>query len=51
MKKTPEELLDICLEMASRGEDWEAFLARYPDSLREVEPLVLLAREVSYNFV
>ena len=46
MKKTPEELLDICLEMASRGEDWEAFLARYPDSLREVEPLVLLAREV-----
>jgi len=46
MKKTPEELLDICLEMASRGEDWEAFLARYSDSLREVEPLVLLAREV-----
>lgn len=46
MKKTPEELLDICLEMASRGEDWEAFLAHYPDSLREVEPLVLLAREV-----
>lgn len=46
MKQTPEELLDICLEMASRGEDWEAFLARYPDSLREVEPLVLLAREV-----
>jgi hypothetical protein len=46
MKKTPEELLDICLEMASRGEDWEAFLARYPASLREVEPLVLLAREV-----
>jgi hypothetical protein len=46
MKRTPEELLDICLEMASRGEDWEAFLAQYPDSLREVEPLVLLAREV-----
>jgi len=46
MKKTPEELLDICLEMASRGEDWEAFLAQDPASLREVEPLVLLAREV-----
>jgi len=46
MKKTPEELLDNCLEMASRGEDWEAFLAQYPASLREVEPLVLLAREV-----
>jgi hypothetical protein len=46
MKKTPEELLDICLEMASRGEDWEAFLAQYPAFLREVEPLVLLAREV-----
>jgi hypothetical protein len=46
MKKTPEELLDICLEMASRGEDWEAFLAQYPASLREVAPLVLLAREV-----
>jgi len=46
MKKTPEELLDNCLEMASRGEDWEAFLAQYPASLREVEPLVLLAGEV-----
>ena len=46
MKKTPEELLDICLEMASRGEDWEAFLAQYPAALREVKPLVLLAREV-----
>jgi Domain of unknown function (DUF5667) len=46
MKKTPEELLDICLEMASRGEDWKAFLAQYPASLHEVETLVLLAREV-----
>lgn len=46
MKKTPEELLDNCLEMASRGEDWEAFLAQDPASLREVEPLVLLAGEV-----
>lgn len=50
MKTTPEGLLDICLEMASRGEDWEAFLSKYPDDSREVRQLVLLAldiREVS----
>ncbi len=46
MKRTPEELLDICLEMASRGEDWKAFLLAYPDSSQEVEKLVILAREV-----
>jgi len=46
MKRTPEELLDVCLGMASRGEDWQEFLSAYPDSSREVESLVLLAREV-----
>ena len=46
MKRTPEELLDICLEMASRGEDWKAFLLVYPDCSQEVEKLVILAREV-----
>jgi hypothetical protein len=50
VKKTPEELLEICLEMASRGEDWKAFLLAYPDCSQELEKLVLLAqgvREVS----
>ena len=46
MKRTPEELLEICLEMASRGEDWKAFLLVYPDCSQEVEKLVILAREV-----
>lgn len=46
MKRTPEELLDICLEMALHGEDWMEFLSAYPDFLQEVESLVLLAREV-----
>jgi hypothetical protein len=46
MKRTPEELLDICLEMASRGEDWKTFLSGYPDCSREVEGLVRLAGEV-----
>ncbi len=46
MKRTPEELLDICLEMAGRGEDWEAFLSGYPSEAKEVASLVLLAREV-----
>ncbi len=46
MKKTPEELFDICLEMASRGEDWKAFLLTYPDCAREVEELVILAGEI-----
>jgi hypothetical protein len=46
MKRTPEELLEICLVMASRGEDWKAFLMAYPDCLQEVEKLVLLAHEV-----
>ncbi|NNG46866.1 MAG: hypothetical protein HKM86_07115 [Deltaproteobacteria bacterium] len=46
MKRTSEELLEICLEMASRGEDWKAFLLAYPDSSQEVEELVIFAREV-----
>jgi hypothetical protein len=50
MKKSPEELLEICLEMERRGEDWKGFLAAYPDVSGEVEVLVTLAanvREVS----
>ncbi len=43
MKNTPEDLLDICLEMARRGEDWRAFLLTYPSYSAEVEPLVVLA--------
>ncbi|MGA7104566.1 MAG: DUF5667 domain-containing protein [Candidatus Deferrimicrobiaceae bacterium] len=43
MKNTPEELLDICLEMARRGEDWRAFLLTYPSHSTEVESLVVLA--------
>lgn len=46
MKKTPEDLLDICLEMARRGEDWRAFLLAYPSHSAEVESLVVLALEV-----
>ncbi|MGA7104509.1 MAG: DUF5667 domain-containing protein [Candidatus Deferrimicrobiaceae bacterium] len=46
MKRTPDELFDICLDMASRGEDWNAFLSTYPDGAQEVESLVILAREV-----
>ena len=46
MKRTPEELLDICLEMASRGEDWKEFLLAYPDCSQEVEKLLILARDV-----
>ncbi len=46
MRKTPEELLDICLEMAGRGEDWKSFLAGYPESAPEVENLVALAGDV-----
>ncbi|MGA7104014.1 MAG: DUF5667 domain-containing protein [Candidatus Deferrimicrobiaceae bacterium] len=46
MKRTPEEYLEICLEMASQGEDWKAFLLAYPDCSQEVEKLVILAREV-----
>ena len=46
MKKTPEELLDICLGMARRGEDWRAFLLAYPSNSAEVESLVTLALEV-----
>lgn len=46
MKKTPEELLDICLEMARCGEDWKSFLLTYPSRFEEVEPLVRLARGV-----
>lgn len=46
MKRTPEELLEICLEMASRGEDWKEFLSGYPDDSQEVEELVILVREV-----
>ncbi len=40
MNRSPEELLDICLEMARRGEDWKSFLAGYPACSGEVEPLV-----------
>jgi hypothetical protein len=43
MNRTPEDLLDICLEMARHGEDWKSFLAGYPAHTREVEPLVRLA--------
>ncbi len=43
MNRSPEELLDICLEMARRGEDWNSFLAGYPVHSGEVEPLVRLA--------
>jgi hypothetical protein len=46
MKQTPEELLDICLEMALRGEDWEAFLLAYPAHSEEVKELVILAQGV-----
>ncbi|NNF83809.1 MAG: hypothetical protein HKM29_01490 [Deltaproteobacteria bacterium] len=46
MKRTPEELLDICLAMERRGEDWKAFLLAYPDCSQDVEKLVILAREV-----
>jgi hypothetical protein len=46
MKRTPEELFDICLEMASRGEDWKAFLLTYPDCAREVEELVVLTQDI-----
>ncbi len=46
MKRTPEELLDICLEMASRGEDWKAFLSAYPACSQEVEKLVILTQEI-----
>jgi hypothetical protein len=43
MTRTPEELLDICLEMARRGEDWRSFLLTHPSHSAEVEPLVVLA--------
>ncbi len=43
MNRSPEELLDICLEMAWRGEDWKSFLAGYPAHSGDVEPLVRLA--------
>jgi hypothetical protein len=43
MNRPPEDLLDICLEMARRGEDWKSFLAVYPAHSHEVEPLVRLA--------
>ncbi len=46
MKKTPEELLEICLEMERRGEDWRTFLSGYPDCAGEVGELVALAGEV-----
>lgn len=46
MKRTPEELLDICLEMERRGEDWKPFLSAYPACSQEVEKLVILAQEV-----
>jgi hypothetical protein len=46
MTRSPEELLDICLEMERRGEDWKAFLSAYPDCAVEVEGLVALAGEV-----
>ncbi|MGA6994223.1 MAG: DUF5667 domain-containing protein [Candidatus Deferrimicrobiaceae bacterium] len=44
--RSAEELLDICLKMESRGEDWKAFLSTYPAHVQEVEELVILAREV-----
>ena len=43
MKETPEELLDICLEMARRGEDWRSFLLTVSSHSAEVESLVPLA--------
>lgn len=43
MSRSPEELLDICLEMARRGEEWKSLLAGYPAHSGEVEPLVRLA--------
>ena len=43
MMRTPEDLLDICLGMARRGEDWRAFLLTYPSHSEEVESLVVLA--------
>ncbi len=46
MKRSPEELFDICLGMERRGEDWKTFLSAYPDCSREVEGLVTLAGEV-----
>jgi Domain of unknown function (DUF5667) len=46
MKESPEELLEICLEMERRGEDWKAYLSAYPDRSGEVAGLVTLAREV-----
>ena len=46
MKNTPEELFEICLAMASRGEDWKAFLLAYPDCAGDVEALVVLAGEI-----
>jgi len=46
MNKSPEELLEICLEMARRGEDWKTFLSGYPDCAGEVEGLVALAGEL-----
>jgi len=46
MKKSPEELLEICLEMERRGEDWKRFLSGYPDCAGEVEELVALAGQV-----
>lgn len=46
MKRTPEELLDICLEMERHGEDWKAYLSAYPAHAQDVEELVILARDV-----
>lgn len=46
MTRPPEELLDICLEMARRGEDWRSFLLTHPSHSAEVEPLVALALEI-----
>lgn len=43
MSRSPEELFDICLEMARRGEEWKSLLAGYPAHSGEVEPLVRLA--------
>lgn len=44
--RSPEELLDTCLELESRGEDWKAFLTAYPAHMQEVEELVILVREI-----
>jgi hypothetical protein len=46
MKRSVEELLEICLEMERRGEDWKGFLSAYPGGSGEVEGLVTLAGEV-----